>query len=199
MREPRLEALAVLCGGTDAAALRPADHQLARLVDEAIARIQAIDPGFLKIGLSAYRFELKNGRVEAARALLREAMARSPQEAADDALLFAWATGEPGVDAAAARELLLNYRFQFDGVFAAMRGDAAAAKALIAELLRPEEIGVTLNENYMLVPEQSTDAIVAHHPQAKYFNVGRIGRDQVEDYAKRKGISVEEADKAVPQ
>ena len=44
-------------------------------------------------------------------------------------------------------------------------------RALIAQLLKPEEIGVTLSENYMLVPEQSTDAIVAHHPQAKYFDV----------------------------
>ncbi len=44
-------------------------------------------------------------------------------------------------------------------------------RALIAQLLKPEEIGVALSENYMLVPEQSTDAIVAHHPQAKYFDV----------------------------
>jgi 5-methyltetrahydrofolate--homocysteine methyltransferase len=44
-------------------------------------------------------------------------------------------------------------------------------RALIAALLKPEEIGVTLSENFMLVPEQSTDAIVAHHPQAKYFDV----------------------------
>ncbi|MGN6625987.1 MAG: vitamin B12 dependent-methionine synthase activation domain-containing protein [Tepidisphaeraceae bacterium] len=41
----------------------------------------------------------------------------------------------------------------------------------IVQLLKPQEIGVTLSENYMLVPEQSTDAIVAHHPQAKYFDV----------------------------
>src|SRR4030095_1287395 len=38
-------------------------------------------------------------------------------------------------------------------------------RALIVELLKPEAIGVLLSENYMLVPEQSTDAIVAHHPQ----------------------------------
>ncbi|MGB7160254.1 MAG: homocysteine S-methyltransferase family protein [Tepidisphaeraceae bacterium] len=44
-------------------------------------------------------------------------------------------------------------------------------RALISELLKPEEISVTLSENFMLVPEQSTDAIVAHHPQAKYFDV----------------------------
>src|SRR5439155_18197885 len=38
-------------------------------------------------------------------------------------------------------------------------------RALIAELLKPELIGVSLTENFMLTPEQSTDAIVAHHPQ----------------------------------
>ena len=40
----------------------------------------------------------------------------------------------------------------------------------IVELLNPASIGVTLSENYMLVPEQSTDAIIVHHPQAKYFD-----------------------------
>ena len=44
-------------------------------------------------------------------------------------------------------------------------------RAKVMELLKPESIGVTLSENYMLVPEQSTDALVAHHPQAKYFDV----------------------------
>jgi 5-methyltetrahydrofolate--homocysteine methyltransferase len=44
-------------------------------------------------------------------------------------------------------------------------------RRLIAALLKPEEIGVTLSENDMLIPEQSTDAIVVHHPQAKYFDV----------------------------
>jgi 5-methyltetrahydrofolate--homocysteine methyltransferase len=44
-------------------------------------------------------------------------------------------------------------------------------RALLVQLLQPEAIGVVLNENFMLVPEQSTDAVVAHHPQAKYFDV----------------------------
>jgi 5-methyltetrahydrofolate--homocysteine methyltransferase len=44
-------------------------------------------------------------------------------------------------------------------------------RAMIMELLQPQEIGVSLTENFMLTPEQSTDAIVAHHPQAKYFDV----------------------------
>jgi 5-methyltetrahydrofolate--homocysteine methyltransferase len=43
-------------------------------------------------------------------------------------------------------------------------------RAKIVELLRPDRIGVTLSEEFQLVPEQSTDAIVLHHPDAKYFN-----------------------------
>jgi len=43
-------------------------------------------------------------------------------------------------------------------------------RAKLVELLNPQEIGVSLSENFMLVPEQSTDAIVVHHPQAKYFD-----------------------------
>ncbi|MGH3721257.1 MAG: methionine synthase [Pseudonocardiaceae bacterium] len=43
-------------------------------------------------------------------------------------------------------------------------------RAKIVSLLRPDRIGVTLSEEFQLHPEQSTDAIVAHHPEAKYFN-----------------------------
>ncbi len=43
-------------------------------------------------------------------------------------------------------------------------------RAKIVELLQPQSIGVTLSENFMLVPEQSTDAIIVHHPKAKYFD-----------------------------
>ncbi|MFJ1696407.1 methionine synthase [Streptomyces sp. NPDC088252] len=43
-------------------------------------------------------------------------------------------------------------------------------RAKIAELLGPERIGVHLSEEFQLHPEQSTDAIVIHHPEAKYFN-----------------------------
>ncbi|MET7343685.1 methionine synthase [Streptomyces sp. NPDC005547] len=43
-------------------------------------------------------------------------------------------------------------------------------RAKIADLLKPERIGVHLSEEFQLHPEQSTDAIVIHHPEAKYFN-----------------------------
>ena len=44
-------------------------------------------------------------------------------------------------------------------------------QAKLFELLQPEEIGIELSEEFMLIPEQSTSAIVVHHPDAKYFNV----------------------------
>lgn len=44
-------------------------------------------------------------------------------------------------------------------------------QAGLFELLRPERVGVTLTEEYQLVPEQSTTAMVVHHPEAKYFNI----------------------------
>jgi 5-methyltetrahydrofolate--homocysteine methyltransferase len=43
-------------------------------------------------------------------------------------------------------------------------------RAKIVELLRPERIGVTLSEELQLHPEQSTDALIVHHPEAKYFS-----------------------------
>jgi 5-methyltetrahydrofolate--homocysteine methyltransferase len=43
-------------------------------------------------------------------------------------------------------------------------------RAKVVELLDPARIGVTLSEGFQLVPEQATDAIVVHHPEAKYFN-----------------------------
>lgn len=45
-------------------------------------------------------------------------------------------------------------------------------RAKIADLLQPERIGVQLSEEFQLHPEQSTDAIVLHHPEATYFNAG---------------------------
>lgn len=44
-------------------------------------------------------------------------------------------------------------------------------QAMLMHLLEPADIGITLSEEFMLVPEQSTSAIIVHHPEAKYFNV----------------------------
>ena len=47
-------------------------------------------------------------------------------------------------------------------------------QAKLFQLLEPERIGLHLSEQFQLEPEQSTTALVAHHPQAKYFNVTRV-------------------------
>jgi 5-methyltetrahydrofolate--homocysteine methyltransferase len=61
--------------------------------------------------------------------------------------------------------------------------------------LQAERQGISLTENAAMTPPASVSGLYFSHPLAKYFNVGRIGRDQVESYAKRKGVSVEEAEK----
>jgi 5-methyltetrahydrofolate--homocysteine methyltransferase len=43
-------------------------------------------------------------------------------------------------------------------------------RARVVRLLRPERIGVSLSEEFQLTPEQSTDALIAHHPEARYFS-----------------------------
>ena len=63
-------------------------------------------------------------------------------------------------------------------------------KETLWQLLQPEKIGMTLTENYAMIPGASVSGLYFAHPEAKYFNVGRIGKDQVEDYAKRQGVEV---------
>jgi 5-methyltetrahydrofolate--homocysteine methyltransferase len=49
------------------------------------------------------------------------------------------------------------------------------------QLIEPERVGIALSEQFQLEPEQSTTAIVMHHPQAKYFNVTRAAECRVSD------------------
>jgi 5-methyltetrahydrofolate--homocysteine methyltransferase len=59
------------------------------------------------------------------------------------------------------------------------------------ELVDPEhESGITLTENFAMHPAASVCGLYFAHPQARYFAVDRITSDQVEDYARRKGMSV---------
>ena len=70
-------------------------------------------------------------------------------------------------------------------------------KRRLFDLLGAERIGMSLTENHAMVPAASVSGLYFAHPEARYFMVGRLGRDQVEDYARRKGISVEEAERAL--
>ncbi len=53
--------------------------------------------------------------------------------------------------------------------------------------------GMTLTESFAMSPASSVSGFYLNHPDAKYFGLGKIGRDQVEDYAARKGMSIEDA------
>ena len=68
-------------------------------------------------------------------------------------------------------------------------------KKTLFELLDAPALGITLTENFAMWPAASVSGLYFSHPQAKYFNVGRIGRDQLADYAERKGMSLEEAER----
>jgi 5-methyltetrahydrofolate--homocysteine methyltransferase len=63
------------------------------------------------------------------------------------------------------------------------------------EVLAAGEIGMGMTENYAMTPPSSVSGFYFSHPQAKYFNVGRIGRDQLEDLARRKHESVDELER----
>jgi 5-methyltetrahydrofolate--homocysteine methyltransferase len=68
-------------------------------------------------------------------------------------------------------------------------------KGKLFDLLGAERTGLELTESYAMVPGAAVSGIYLAHPQARYFSVGRLGRDQVEDYAARKGMTVEDAER----
>ncbi len=68
-------------------------------------------------------------------------------------------------------------------------------KRTLFALLDAERAGIGLTETYAMTPPPSVSGLYFGHPQARYFSVGRIGRDQVADYAARKEIAVAEAER----
>jgi 5-methyltetrahydrofolate--homocysteine methyltransferase len=68
-------------------------------------------------------------------------------------------------------------------------------KVTLFELLDAPAVGITLTESFAMMPPASVSGLYLSHPDAKYFNVGRLGRDQVLDYAARKVVSVEQAER----
>ncbi len=66
-------------------------------------------------------------------------------------------------------------------------------KRVLFDLLDAEKrAGITLTESFAMWPGASVSGFYLAHPSSSYFGVGRIGEDQVEDYARRKGVTVEE-------
>jgi 5-methyltetrahydrofolate--homocysteine methyltransferase len=70
-------------------------------------------------------------------------------------------------------------------------------KAKLFRLLDAAAAGIDLTESFAMLPAASVSGIYLGHPASRYFAVGRIGRDQIEDYARRKGIAFEEAERSL--
>jgi 5-methyltetrahydrofolate--homocysteine methyltransferase len=69
-------------------------------------------------------------------------------------------------------------------------------KGTLWQLLDAEtSIGMTLTESYAMLPTAAVSGLYFANPEAHYFMVGKINKDQVKDYAKRKGMSMKEAEK----
>ena len=71
-------------------------------------------------------------------------------------------------------------------------------KANLFNLLQAEKIGVTLSEHFAMYPNASVSGEFFVHPESRYFSLEKIGKDQVEDYARRKGETVEYIEKFMP-
>ncbi len=68
-------------------------------------------------------------------------------------------------------------------------------KRRLFDLLDARVIGMDLTESCAMTPAASVSGLYFAHPQARYFNVGRIAKDQLEDYARRQGESMTEAER----
>jgi len=68
-------------------------------------------------------------------------------------------------------------------------------KRKLFQLLGAEQVGIALTESYAMTPAASVSGLYLGHPEVRYFAVGRVGRDQVADYAARKGLAVAEAER----
>ncbi|MCP4123040.1 MAG: methionine synthase [Bacteroidetes bacterium] len=73
--------------------------------------------------------------------------------------------------------------------------DHTEKQALFNLLNAEENTGINLTESYAMHPAASVSGWYFGHPDSKYFSTGKIGRDQVEDYADRKGMSIEEVER----
>ena len=68
-------------------------------------------------------------------------------------------------------------------------------KQRLFDLLGADEIGMSLTESYAMSPAASVSGLIFAHPDSRYFTVGRIGKDQIEDYALRRDLTVGEVER----
>ena len=66
---------------------------------------------------------------------------------------------------------------------------------MFALLDAQKNAGITLTESFAMLPASAVSGFYLSHPESSYFAVGKIGRDQLEDYARRKGMPVTECER----
>ena len=131
------------------------------------------------------------------RALLAKALADRLAEAFAEKLhqdaRIAWGYGRS--EALSSEELIAE---KYRGIRPAFGYPACpdhSEKGKLWQLLGAEEIGMTLTESYAMMPAAAVSGLYFSHPRASYFAVGRIDRDQVEDYAARQGKKLAEVER----
>ena len=92
-----------------------------------------------------------------------------------------------------------NWKLKYSEIRPALGYPACPEHSEKLELFRllqaTDRTGISLTENYAMYPTASVSGEYFAHPDSFYFGVDKIGRDQVEDYAKRKGMPVEEVER----
>jgi 5-methyltetrahydrofolate--homocysteine methyltransferase len=87
---------------------------------------------------------------------------------------------------------------RFRGIRPAMGYPASPDHSLkkeLFELIEAEKVGLGLTESYAMTPAAAVSGLIFAHPKSRYFTVGRLGRDQIEDYAQRRGLPVDEVER----
>jgi 5-methyltetrahydrofolate--homocysteine methyltransferase len=148
-------------------------------IDEHVARFEADHDDYSAIMLKALADRLAEAFAERLHQIVRTRLwAYAPDEQLDnDALIAERYTGiRPAPGYAACPD--------------------HTEKGTLWALLRPDErIGLTLTESYAMLPTAAVSGWYFSHPQSRYFGTGKIRRDQVEDYARRKGQTLEQAER----
>jgi 5-methyltetrahydrofolate--homocysteine methyltransferase len=148
-------------------------------IDEHVARFEADHDDYQSIMLKALADRLAEAFAERLHELVRrDYWGYDPDEALDNAAL---------IDEA------------YQGVRPAPGYPACpdhTEKALLWDLLKPEQnAGMTITENFAMLPTAAVSGFYFSHPESRYFGLGKIDRDQVEDYAERKGWTIAEAER----
>jgi 5-methyltetrahydrofolate--homocysteine methyltransferase len=93
------------------------------------------------------------------------------------------------------------FRVDYQGIRPALGYPACPEhheKGNLFNMLKAQELGITLTEHFAMYPTASVSGEFFAHPESKYFSLEKVGKDQIEDYARRKGVSVEVIEQFIP-